>query len=527
MEPTHHPRRLAAQLPFSSVLKRDARVAIRRFFGPGGAAGTFRVYLDTACVEPLDWRSAWAAVPRRWRGVNDLDREWWPIKYGAQGFLPHMLEQSPFVTSDWRRANASLVVLLVLHLSGSVALTQQRCLARLRQRSAAWQQTSGRAHFFVLTNDRGPCCINGVYKDVEFLRHHVIGNGELPPASWPRGRPLQHQPKVGQREPAPPLPCHEPHKDISIPTPNLHWPRTPLAAPLPARPPPRAARPYLLFHAGWNKFSLCRKQLYWQFGTDASSLVRRQLNATDYATGIARSRFCPICGGYAPFTPRLAEALHAECVPILVSEYWLPPFAELLNYSAFSLRIRLADLPRLRQIALAADHGALVSGVRRARRAFEYHLHAYTGRDMLPLLLYAMHQRLVHSRLPPASARGAAASVARPPAADAPPAWTRVEPLSNSVSAAESYTTRWAVPDGLDGRPPSFRRPVLWQQVGTQIQNLSHNRPRGDATFRLAGGATSAPSQVWACRTAPLNFDARQCVCARVRSAGRAPPPLT
>ena len=80
----------------------------------------------------------------------------------------------------------------------------------------------------MLTNDRGPCCINGVYKDVEFMRHHVIGNGELPPAESP-GKPLQHAPKVGMREPPPELPRHEAHKDISIPTPNLHWPRMPHA----------------------------------------------------------------------------------------------------------------------------------------------------------------------------------------------------------------------------------------------------------------------------------------------------------
>ena len=105
--------------------------ALRRFYAADGAASRFRVFIDAACVEPLDWRSAWAAVPGSWRGVNDLDREWWPLKYGAQGFLPHMLERSPFVTRDWQRANASLVVMLVLHLSGSVALTQPRCLARL------------------------------------------------------------------------------------------------------------------------------------------------------------------------------------------------------------------------------------------------------------------------------------------------------------------------------------------------------------------------------------------------------------
>lgn len=327
---------LAAVDALAPVLSATGLDALRRFYDHSGPASSFRVHLDTTCVDPLDWRSAWAAIPEGWAGVADLDREWWPIKYGAQGFLPHMIENSPFFTPDWRAANASLVVLFVLHLSGAAALTQQRCLLRLRQRSEAWRRDGGARHFFVLTNDRGPCCINGVYKDVGFLRHHVIGNGEVPLSETPRGRPLQHFPSLGATEWAPPLPCFENRKDISIPTPNLHWPRVAYAPPLSERRP-RRRRPYrwLLFHAGTNKFSNCRKQLLRWHSDDQDSLVRAQLNASDYVRGMKDAKFCPICGGFAPFTPRLAEALHFECVPILVREFWLPPFAELLNYSSF------------------------------------------------------------------------------------------------------------------------------------------------------------------------------------------------
>ena len=98
------------------VLLGGAYDALRRFYAADGAASRFRVFIDAACVEPLDWRSAWAASYRdRGEALNDLDREWWLLKYGAQGFLPHMLERSPFVTRD-RRANASLVVMLVAPL---------------------------------------------------------------------------------------------------------------------------------------------------------------------------------------------------------------------------------------------------------------------------------------------------------------------------------------------------------------------------------------------------------------------------
>ncbi len=476
------------------VLNHYALSSLRRFYEPTGAASSFRIHLDTACTEPHDWHSAWDAVPSSWRGVADQDRWWWSSKYGAQGFVPRMIEQSPFFTTDWRVANASIVVLMVLHLSGAAALTQQRCLQRLRERSEAWQRTGGAAHFFVLTNDRGPCCINGVYKDVGFLRHHIIGNGELPLEDTPRGRPLQHFPSLGATEWAPSIPCFEAHKDISIPTPNLHWPRVPAAAPLsPMRPRRRRPYRYLLFHAGTNKFSNCRKQLLRLHADDPESLVRAQLNASEYVRAMREAKFCVVCGGFAPFTPRLAEALHFECVPILVREFWLPPFAELLNYSTFSLSVRLADVARLKRIARAADHPQLLAGVRRARVAFEYHLERYTGRDMLPLLVHAMHERRRTRLGVPSGPRAA---------------WASVEPLSNSVVAHGRYTTRWAVPELEGNSTPRWRRPVLWQRVGRFIQNLSYNRPGGDATFRHAG-------EGWRCRTAPINYDARECVCKR------------
>jgi len=72
-----------------------------------------------------------------------------------------LCRRSPFETRDWREANASLVVLYVLHISGSMAVTQQQCLKRLQARSAAFRHDGGRRHFFLFTNDRGPCCLGG------------------------------------------------------------------------------------------------------------------------------------------------------------------------------------------------------------------------------------------------------------------------------------------------------------------------------------------------------------------------------
>ena len=103
---------------------------LQKFYA--GPAQRFRVYLDDACAMPADWRQNWAA-PKQAPGYGDAH---WATKYGAQGFIPHMLEQSPFITPDWRQADASVVVLLARHYAGSgighragltAALTAARC----------------------------------------------------------------------------------------------------------------------------------------------------------------------------------------------------------------------------------------------------------------------------------------------------------------------------------------------------------------------------------------------------------------
>lgn len=163
------------------VLLPSAASEIVSFFR--GPAHGFKIHLDDTCMLSDNWRSAWRG-PDSSQPLNEA--KWWPTKYGAMGFIPRMIEQSPFFTTDWRAANASIVVHIVYHLFGAMAYSQQQCLQRLRQCSPSFRADGGGRHFFVMTNDRGPCCIDGRYKDIEFTRHRVIGNGEG--RRTPRGR---------------------------------------------------------------------------------------------------------------------------------------------------------------------------------------------------------------------------------------------------------------------------------------------------------------------------------------------------
>ena len=351
------------------------------------APSQFRIFIDASCDLPADWRTHWAA-PKQW-GVTG--NQHWATKYGAQGFI--MISNSPFVTADWRQASASVVVLFARQFGGGPAIVQQQCLQRLRENSEAFRATNGSRHFFIFTDSRGPCCLDGKYKDVDFLRHHIIGpHGEPDPGG-------DGEEWFFRRGDGPRVRCFDARKDINIPTPNIHFPRTPFALPLPridAEP-----RSLLLFYAGWNYG--VRMELVRMYERDPEVVVRRRVKRAEYAHYMRRSRYCPICGGFSQWTPRLAEALYHECVPVLLSPRMLPPWSSVLDWSLFSVRIEptRANLLDLKAHLRRLDHAQLLQGVRAAKHALTYRLDGYRGDDMLPLLLFEMARVLKAAPIPP------------------------------------------------------------------------------------------------------------------------------
>ena len=320
-----------------NVTQHAALDELKGFYAPAGGAARFKVYIDDACALPADWRSTWDA-PKQW-GLTGTRN--WATKYGAAGFIPRMIEKSPYLTTDWRQASASVVVLFARQYAGGPAIVQQQCLQRLAARSPSWQATNGSKHFFIFTDSRGPCCLDGKYKDVAFLNHHVIGPHGEPSHDWffrrgrgvcclfiyshhvRRGRALTHMcPPLFA---GPKIRCFDDRKDVNIPTPNIHFPRTPYAPALTAPPASQLApaRSLLMFYAGWNYG--VRMELVGIYKDDPEVLVRQSVPPDEYVQRILSAKFCPVCGGFSQWTPRLAEALYYECVPIILSPMMCAP----------------------------------------------------------------------------------------------------------------------------------------------------------------------------------------------------------
>lgn len=365
--------------------------ALALFSGAHTTREKFRVYLDEACGMPTDWTDRW----RTWRSPSKA-RTASESKYIADAYIFHMLASSPFRERDWRLADASVVVLMPREFGGA-GLAPERCRRKLARESEAWRSTNGTRHFFILTSDRGPCCNGGQLINTAFLQHHVIGHhGELDGHHWRHGI-------------APDIACFHSHKDISIPTANAFMPS--LAS------WNNGTRDLLVFYAGsgatWDTNTRRptpgmregRKLLhqYWGNATaNADIRVYHKISPTAYSAAIGNAKFCPIMGGYAPWTPRLSEAILNGCVPVFFSSL-LPPFSRILNWTRFSVRVpSLHNIPHLRFILEQQNYSELSSHLAAVSQALWFRLQGgYQGDDMLPFLILEMSLVLRDARARP------------------------------------------------------------------------------------------------------------------------------
>ena len=73
------------------------------------------------------------------------------------------------------------------------------------------------------------------------------------------------------------------------------------------------------------------------------------------------------------YSPRVVEAILHGCVPVILSDGYVPPFFEVLNWSAFSLVVPEKDIPRLKDILSSisrARYNAMQMAVDKVRRHF-------------------------------------------------------------------------------------------------------------------------------------------------------------
>lgn len=156
-----------------------------------------------------------------------------------------------------------------------------------------------------------------------------------------------------------------PLKDVSLPEINLKTGdiKGLIGGPSPSR------RSILAFFTGGLHGNIRHYLLEQWKGKDEDVLVYANLpRDKSYESMLKNSKFCLCPSGYEVASPRVVEAIYAECVPVLISDSYVPPFSDVLNWNAFSVTIAVKDIPNIKKILMSISQTQYLRMHRRLRQ---------------------------------------------------------------------------------------------------------------------------------------------------------------
>ncbi|CAM8916892.1 unnamed protein product [Rhodiola kirilowii] len=179
-----------------------------------------------------------------------------------------------------------------------------------------------------------------------------------------------------------------PSKDVSFPEINLV---TGHAEGFVGGPSP-SKRTILAFFAGGLHGPIRPILLQHWENKDPDLQVHKYLpKGVSYYDMMKKSRFCLCPSGYEVASPRVVEALYAGCVPVLLSNGYVPPFSDVLNWKAFSVLVPVEDIPNLKEILAKISSS---NYIRMQRRGVQVRRHFVVN---LPPKRYDVYHMILHS----------------------------------------------------------------------------------------------------------------------------------
>ncbi|CAA0837058.1 Probable glycosyltransferase [Striga hermonthica] len=166
-----------------------------------------------------------------------------------------------------------------------------------------------------------------------------------------------------------------PRKDVSLPEINL-----PAGEIIGLTSPTSPNRTTLAFFAGQLHGRIRSLLLqHWKDKDDDIKVFEKMPlspsnnNSNSYKEMMESSKFCLCPSGYEVASPRIPEAIYAGCVPVLISENYVLPFSDVLDWDRFSVRVPVDKLPNLKRILMGIgedEYEALHHGVKQVQRHF-------------------------------------------------------------------------------------------------------------------------------------------------------------
>uniref|UniRef100_A0A5B7BN06 Exostosin GT47 domain-containing protein n=1 Tax=Davidia involucrata TaxID=16924 RepID=A0A5B7BN06_DAVIN len=307
--------------------------------------------------------------------------------YASEGWFMKLMEGNKrFVVKNPRKAHlfympfSSRMLEYTLYVRNSHNRTNLRqYLKNYSEKLAAkypfWNRTSGADHFLVACHDWAP------YE----TRHHMercikaLCNADVTAGF-----------KIG--------------RDVSLPETYVRAARNPLrdlGGKLPSQ------RHILAFYAG-NMHGYLRPILlkYWKnkdpdmkiFGPMPPGVASKM----NYIQHMKSSKYCICPKGYEVNSPRVVEAIFYECVPVIISDNFVPPFFEVLDWGAFSVIVAEKDIPNLKDILLSISEEKYLEmqlGVRKVQQHFLWHAKPIKY-DLFHMTLHSIwYNRLFQTKL--------------------------------------------------------------------------------------------------------------------------------
>ncbi|KAI3454087.1 hypothetical protein Pfo_010750 [Paulownia fortunei] len=161
-------------------------------------------------------------------------------------------------------------------------------------------------------------------------------------------------------------------KDVSLPETYVHSPQNPLKE-IGGKPP--SERKILAFFAG-QMHGYVRPILlkHWENKDPDMKIFGRMRKG--YVWHMKNSKYCICAKGYEVNSPRVVEAIIYECVPVIISDNFVPPFFDILNWDSFAVFVLEKDIPNLKNILVSiSDKRYLVmqQRVKQVRQHFLWH----------------------------------------------------------------------------------------------------------------------------------------------------------
>lgn len=141
--------------------------------------------------------------------------------------------------------------------------------------------------------------------------------------------------------------------------------------------PSASKRPILAFFAGGVHGPIRPILLeHWEDKDEDIKVHKYLQKGVSYYEVMRKSRFCLCPSGYEVASPRVVEAIYTGCVPVLISDHYVPPFSDVLNWKSFSVEVSVKDIPNLKNILMSISTRQYIRMQRRVaqiRRHFEVH----------------------------------------------------------------------------------------------------------------------------------------------------------